>query len=185
MIRWLLATDDACDLDGVLHPRETIEGKRYRHPGRHRQFQFGRVTAKRLLRCEQELHENNVDTLALVDASPYVPDAPSLFSLRTSERLPVLGQKGVWIHRTEAGWPQVFDGLGHPMPISLSIAHTGRLALCAMGPVDQGRLGVDLETVAPRSEAFLEDFYTDHERLQLKQIYLTSARSNGNDILDH
>jgi phosphopantetheinyl transferase len=142
MIRWLLARDNGNDvLAGYLHPAEHHEGDRYRHPGRHRQWLFGRAAAKHLL----VTHSG-------------------------ASQLPALGPRGLWIHRTEAGWPQVLDGSGCPLPVSLSIAHTSNRALCAMCPQDEGSLGVDMETVASRPQAFLEDFYTDGERQRLATL---------------
>lgn len=90
--------------------------------------------------------------------------------LSETAELPALGPRGLWIHRTDAGWPQVLDGEGRPLPISLSIAHTGSVALCAMGPEGDGHLGADVEQVAPRSQAFLEDFYTDAEQSSLARL---------------
>jgi phosphopantetheinyl transferase len=139
MIRWLLMADRSPQtLDGYLHPAEVEEGRRYRHPGRHHQFKLGRATAKNLLG----------------ERGPEMG-------------LPALGPRGIWIHRTDAGWPQVRDGAGNPLPVSLTIAHTGSTALCAMCPEGEGRLGADMEPVAHRPQAFLEDFYTEAERAQL------------------
>ncbi len=142
MIRWLMMRDGPSRiLDGYLHPEEREEGKRFRHPGRHRQFQLGRAAAKNLL----------------IQRGPEAD-------------LPALGPRGIWIHRTPAGWPQVLDGQGRPLPVSLSIAHTQDRALCAMCPAAEGSLGADMELVDERPRPFLEDFYTDDEREQLAPL---------------
>lgn len=142
MIRWMLARPGP-DLDagGMLCRQEAIEGDRYRHPGRHRQWVMGRVTAKELLArharaCGQ----------------------------------PVLPARRIHIHRTPDGWPRVHTIDGRELPVSLTISHTGERALCALCPLDEGTVGADIEPVAPKPQPLLEDFYTDGERERLAKL---------------
>jgi len=142
MIYWRAIHDrPGLDLTAALRPEEIEEGLRYRHPGRHRQWQLGRAAAKRLL--AEEGPELGVGSLR--------PQA-------------------IWIHRTSSGWPQVRDAAGRELPISLTIAHSGQAALAAACTEERGRLGIDLERVAPRPRAFLEDFYTPAEQEALDAV---------------
>lgn len=142
MIYWRAVHDrPGLDLSGSLRPEELEEGRRYRHPGRHRQWQLGRAAAKQLL-CE---------------------DGPAL-------GVGSLAPKAIWIHRMDDGWPQARTHDGQALPVSLTIAHSGPAALAAACTAERGRLGIDLERVAHRSEAFFEDFYTAGERKALATI---------------
>jgi 4'-phosphopantetheinyl transferase len=49
------------------------------------------------------------------------------------------------------------------LPASLSISHRGGRAVCALSPALSPAIGVDLEQVEPRSEAFVEGFFTPAE----------------------
>lgn len=142
MIHWRAIQDrPGLDLSGSLRPEEIEEGRRYRHPGRHRQWQLGRAAAKQLL-CEDGLD------LGVGRLTP----------------------RAIWIHRMADGWPQARTGDGQALPVSLTIAHSGPAALAAACTEERGRLGIDLERVAPRAEAFYEDFYTAGERSALAAI---------------
>lgn len=64
------------------------------------------------------------------------------------------------------GAPEAFaEGL--PLGASVSISHSGepgsRLGICALVPARLA-LGCDLEAITPRSQAFVDDFFTDGER---------------------
>lgn len=65
------------------------------------------------------------------------------------------------IRAAPSGRPEVFLD-GQPLRISLSISHREGLALAAVD--DAGKpLGVDLEAVEPRSDAFVRDYFTVSE----------------------
>lgn len=66
------------------------------------------------------------------------------------------------IRAAEDGAPEVFFP-GGPAPWSVSIAHAGGRGLAVVGPPGVP-FGADLETIAPRSAAFLEDYFLDSER---------------------
>jgi len=134
-LRWRLAQDDGDqDFQVDLLPKEITEGQRYRHAARHRQWQHGRHLAKALLREEA-----------------------------SALGIPAFSAQGLWIRRSLAGWPQVLDAAGHPQPVKLSISHCGAWAVAAACRPEQGRVGVDLEKVEPRSQAFIGDYFSPGE----------------------
>lgn len=62
-----------------------------------------------------------------------------------------------------SGAPEVFRH-GQPVPVSISLSHSGCRGFCALAP--QGaQVGCDVEKVEPRSPAFLADYFTPYERL--------------------
>lgn len=63
------------------------------------------------------------------------------------------------------GAPEVFSS-GTPVPVTISISHREGKGACAVG---QGciALGCDIEYVEPRSAAFVADYLTEAERLQV------------------
>jgi 4'-phosphopantetheinyl transferase len=61
------------------------------------------------------------------------------------------------------GWPIVTLPDDHP-PLTLSISHSGDRAFCAVMSGADRLLGADVETIAPRSPAFVEDYFTPRER---------------------
>ncbi len=66
------------------------------------------------------------------------------------------------IRAASSGAPEVFV-LGQPADISISLSHRDRTALCTVGPAETS-LGCDLETIEPRSDAFVADYFTDNEK---------------------
>ncbi len=68
------------------------------------------------------------------------------------------------IVNTAEGAPQICLPGGKISPHCLSISHSSGLAFCALTQVPGLRVGVDLETVEPRSNAFMEDYFTPGER---------------------
>jgi len=142
MIRWLLARPGpGLDDHGFLCLPEIREGRRYRHPGRYRQWLLGRAAAKTLL--QRTAGELDID---------------------------VPMHKHINIRRTPDGWPQPLTLKGNQLPVSLSISHTGERALCAVCPDTEGKVGADIEAVKDRPRHFYEDFYTDGERELLEQL---------------
>jgi 4'-phosphopantetheinyl transferase len=61
-----------------------------------------------------------------------------------------------------SGAPGVFLD-GWPLPVSISVSHSGSHGFCAIAP-HGAALGCDLEKVEPRSPAFLADFFTPEEQ---------------------
>jgi 4'-phosphopantetheinyl transferase len=60
------------------------------------------------------------------------------------------------------GAPEAFLG-GRPAPAALSLSHRAGRALCAVAPAGTA-LGCDLELIEPRSDLFVQDFFTTAER---------------------
>ncbi len=65
-------------------------------------------------------------------------------------------------HPSGAPWVEVD---GQPAAIDVSISDRAGWAVCLVGPADgsAGPLGIDLELVEPRSDAFVGDFFTAGE----------------------
>ena len=64
------------------------------------------------------------------------------------------------------GAPEVWlRGVRSDLQVSLS--HSGGRAATALSPHPQVAVGIDLETVRPRSERFMRDYLTDSERSQV------------------
>ena len=66
----------------------------------------------------------------------------------------------------EDGAPDPFID-GRAIESSISISHREDAAACAIAP--DARVGCDLEVVEPRSLRFVNDFFTDHERMAVQQ----------------
>jgi len=66
------------------------------------------------------------------------------------------------IRSAPSGAPHVFVD-AEPSGMAISLSHRAGVALCAIATWDV-RLGCDLETIEPRSDAFLTDYFTDEER---------------------
>lgn len=68
------------------------------------------------------------------------------------------------IVNTAEGAPQICLPGGKISPDCLSISHSSGLAFCALTQVPALRVGADLEAVEPRSNAFVEDYFTPGEQ---------------------
>lgn len=71
------------------------------------------------------------------------------------------------VRAAPSGRPEVFLD-GHPLRLTLSLSHREGLALAAVDDTGNA-VGVDLELVEPRSEAFVRDYFT------LKEIAAVAA----------
>jgi 4'-phosphopantetheinyl transferase len=74
---------------------------------------------------------------------------------------------GIEPHRIEIrpapdGAPEAFLD-GAPAPVALSISHRAGRAACAVAPAGTA-LGVDLELIEPRSDEFVQDYFTPAEQ---------------------
>jgi 4'-phosphopantetheinyl transferase len=63
--------------------------------------------------------------------------------------------------------PVPVAGLG-PTSVTISLSHRGAMAVCAV-TMSGGVLGCDLETVEPRSDAFVADYFTTEEQTLIAQ----------------
>ena len=71
-----------------------------------------------------------------------------------------------------SGAPRVFLH-GEPAPVALSLSHSGCTGFCAIAP-SGSEVGCDLETVEPRSLAFLADYFTNEERELVAQTEIAN-----------
>ena len=74
------------------------------------------------------------------------------------------------------GAPEAFEG-ERRLPIALSITHRSNVAVCAVAD-EVCRLGCDLEVLEPRSELFVNDFFTEAERTAVRSA-APAARGRG------
>jgi len=75
------------------------------------------------------------------------------------------------IRNDELGAPSAYHA-GQPLPGCLSISHAGDWAAAAFAPPGM-RVGIDLETITPRSPGFIRDYFTPNE------VELVSAVHTG------
>jgi 4'-phosphopantetheinyl transferase len=68
----------------------------------------------------------------------------------------------VELRPASSGAPEVFLR-GWPAPVALSLSHSHGAGLCAIASAD-AEVGCDLETIEPRSPAFLADYFTAEEQ---------------------
>jgi len=66
------------------------------------------------------------------------------------------------IRPASSGAPEVFVH-NQPAAIGISLSHSAGTAMCATAPAEIS-LGCDLETIEPRSDAFLSDYFTAREQ---------------------
>jgi 4'-phosphopantetheinyl transferase len=77
---------------------------------------------------------------------------------------------GVELRPAPLGAPEVFLH-GRPAPVVLSLSHSRGTGFCAIAP-SGAQMGCDLETVEPRSAAFLADYFTGEEQRSVAQTPL-------------
>lgn len=56
------------------------------------------------------------------------------------------------------------------LPVSLSISHRDEFVFCALTPMQDVWVGVDIELVETRSASFLEDYFTSREAAAARQL---------------
>jgi 4'-phosphopantetheinyl transferase len=69
---------------------------------------------------------------------------------------------GIEIRSAASGAPAVFLA-GEAAAVAISLSHCAGQAVCAVAPPDAA-LGCDLETVEPRSDTFVSDYFTAEEQ---------------------
>ena len=69
------------------------------------------------------------------------------------------------IHPAPDGAPEILLD-GEPAPAALSFSHRAGRALCMLAP-EGTVLGCDLELIEPRSEAFIQDYFTANEQARV------------------
>lgn len=80
------------------------------------------------------------------------------------------------IRASVSGSPEILVG-GHLADAAVSISHSAGVALTAIVPIRM-KLGCDLELIERHSDGFVEDYFTDEER-----ILLAGARSQDRPLL--
>lgn len=173
---------------GLLSAAELERMEQLSSPKRRREWLLGRCTAKRLAQryLTQETgqpapldalviareSDENAAPIVVFDGQATPLDLPS--GARWVSGAPLVAQPG---RRRGLPVPRVS---GMRLPISLSISHSSELALCALyaaasdgwqdGAVDDGfpagglvQVGVDIEGVEPRSDAFVQSYFAADE----------------------
>ena len=69
---------------------------------------------------------------------------------------------GIEIRPALDGAPEAFLD-GAPAPVALSLSHRAGRSLCVVAPAGTA-LGADLELIEPRSDAFVNDYFTPAEQ---------------------
>jgi len=67
-----------------------------------------------------------------------------------------------------SGAPEIFQN-NRRSALNISLSHRDGFSICALAPVNM-LLGCDVETIEPRSEAFVSDYFADEERELLARI---------------
>lgn len=146
MLYWLLQSQSAHpDLPlgqapaGLLTPQELRQLDRFKSHPRRRDWLLGRWTAKRLL---QQVIEHRFN----VQAPPYA----------------------ITIHTRPGGapLPEIHLPLEGP-GFNLSLSHKEGYALCAVVEGRHTAVGADLESIEPRGETFISDFFASAEKALL------------------
>ena len=80
-------------------------------------------------------------------------------------RVAPAGMAEIEISARPSGAPQVMLATG-PAPAEISLSHRGGAAMCAVaGP--EAAIGCDLEIVEAHSPAFIRDYFTDEEQMEI------------------
>ena len=149
MIIWLMqSASDQPDLArgiapaGLLSDSEQARLATFKIEKRRRDWLLGRWTAKRLVQSYVEQQTGlclPLDRL-IIDSHP--DGAPYLVAASPYHLLPAIGD------------------------LRLSISHAGDRAVSAL--VEEGRIGADIERIAPRGWQFVEDYFSADEIVQVR-----------------
>jgi len=135
-VYWLEQTEaDIPTVDDWLSPREVASLNSMRFAKRRTDWKLGRWTAK--------------NALALYFLSLKVPAERQVLA-------------SIEIRPASSGAPEAFFQ-NNPAAAAVSLSHRGGIAACAVA-CSSGILGCDLETVEPRSDAFVADYFTTAEQ---------------------
>jgi 4'-phosphopantetheinyl transferase len=138
---WLMCTEaDVPEDDAWLVPAEARVLAGLRFDKRRREWRLGRYAAKRaVLGWLRRGGDASV-------AHAAVAVGPGAIEIRAAGD----GAPDAWLDGTR-------------LPVALSISHRSGVALCAVAGAGVA-LGCDVERVEPRSEAFVQDYFTAEER---------------------
>lgn len=76
--------------------------------------------------------------------------------------------KDIEIQPALSGAPEAFFA-NKPLPVSVSLSHRSNVAACAV-TLSGAALGCDLEAIEPRSDAFVEDYFTAEEQALVRGV---------------
>ena len=80
-------------------------------------------------------------------------------------RVPPACMAEIEISARPSGAPRVMLATG-PAPAEISLSHRGGIAMCAVAGQDAA-IGCDLEIVETHSPAFIRDYFTDEEQMEI------------------
>jgi len=89
------------------------------------------------------------------------------------------------IRNRDSGAPYV-EIDGRPAPVDVSLSDRAGWAVCLVGPPGSaapGTLGIDLELVEPRSEPFIDDFFTVDERAFVRRRPAGAHRDEAANLI--
>jgi len=137
-----------------LSPREQAALAAIRYTKRHVEFLTRRWTAKRALAGVLQ-RDGDDDALARIEIANHPGGAPFV----------------------------VVDG--RQAPVEVSISDRAGWAVCLVAPQADagGALGIDLEIVEPRSDAFVEDFFTAPERDYVRALPAGTPRDEAANLI--
>lgn len=137
-----------------LSPREQSILGAIRYTKRYLEFLTRRWTAKRALATVLQ-RESTPELLATIEIGNHPGGAPYV----------------------------VVDG--RPAAVEVSLSDRAGWAVCVVGSPksNPGPLGIDLEIVEPRSDAFIEDFFTAAEREYAHGLASTEARDEAANLI--
>ena len=138
LIYWCLQkTPEPSTARACLSPAEINIYEGFRFEARQKSWLAGRFTAKHLVS----------QVYAGIPDGKYTPE------LRTSSQIE--------IRNNDLGAPSAYLN-NQPLPGCLSISHSGDWAASAYAP-SGSQIGIDLERITPRSDAFMQDYFTHNE----------------------
>jgi 4'-phosphopantetheinyl transferase len=154
-MRWLAHGEHEVPADTAwLSPREQAVLAGIRYTKRYLEFRTRRWTAKRAL-AHLLARETTPAALAALEIGNHPGGAPFV----------------------------LVDG--RPAAIEVSISDRAGWAVCLLAApwVARGPLGIDLEIVEPRSDAFVEDFFTARERETVRALPAGEARNEAANLI--
>ncbi len=94
------------------------------------------------------------------------------------------------VQNQPGGMPFFARADGQPLPWPLSISHRDQWAFCALSTQAGVQIGVDIEYIEPRQDAFLSDYFTEEEQSYARKldeservVWMTAAWSMKEAVL--
>ena len=89
---------------------------------------------------------------------------------------------GIEILNHPGGAPYI-DVDGRRQALEISLSDRAGWAVCVVGAPGSGAIGIDLELVEPRSDAFVGDFFTHHEAALVRGLAVGDARDEAANLI--